>query len=236
VSEADVLRALMEADRWIDRVRSQKTHLPEIAELATLEAELRGLLKDLHDAETALAPLKTNFDAVDAESRRLRNRAKDLDDALNASTASSRELSAIQGELTHVRTLLAESEDRELALLEALEPAESRIESIKQLAQPGVRRRAELLESIAQLQATLDEELVSLERDRDERALVVPSSLLTRYDAAMRRVGASGAAQVVEGRCDGCRLALSPLDYDRFRAQLPDSFMDCPECGRLLLP
>jgi uncharacterized protein len=235
VSEADALRALMEADRWIDRVRSQKTHLPEIAELTALEVELRTLLKDLHDAETSLAPLKSNFDAVDSESGRLRTRAKDLDDALSSSTASSRELSAIQGELTHVRTLLAESEDRELALLEELEPAESRIESIKQLAQPGVRRRAELLESIAQLQLTLDDELVSLERDRDERAQVLTSALLTRYDAAMKRVGTSGAAQVVEGRCDGCRLALSPLDYDRFRAQPPDTFMDCPECGRLLL-
>jgi predicted nucleic acid-binding Zn-ribbon protein len=236
VSEADALRALMEADRWIDRVRSQKTHLPEITELTALEAELRGLLKDLHDAESSLAPLKANFDEVDAESQRLRTRAKDLDDALSSSTASSRELSAIQGELTHVRTLLAEREDRELALLEALEPAESRIESIKQLAQPGVRRRAELLESISQLQGTLDDELESLVRDRDVRALGLSSSLLTRYEAAMKRVGTSGAAQVVEGRCDGCRLALSPLDYDRFRSQPPDSFMDCPECGRLLLP
>ena len=109
MSEADALRALMEADRWIDRVRSQKTHLPEIAELTDLEAELRALLKDLHEAESSLAPVKTDFEAVDAESRRLRTRAKDLDDALNSSTASSRELSAIQGELTHVRTLLAES-------------------------------------------------------------------------------------------------------------------------------
>jgi uncharacterized protein len=236
VSEADALRALMDADRWIDRVRSQKTHLPESAELSSLEVELRVLLKDLHEAESSLAPLKTSFETVDAESRRLRTRAKDLDDALSSSTASSRELSAIQGELTHVRTLLAESEDRELELLESLEPAESRIESIKQLAQPGVRRRAELLESIAQLQGTLDDELVSLARDRDERALALSSPLLTRYDAALRRVGTSGAAQVVEGRCDGCRLALSPLDYDRFRAQPLDTFMDCPECGRLLLP
>lgn len=235
MSEADALRALMEADRWIDRVRSQKTHLPEIAELSAVEVELRGLLKDLHDAETSFAPLKASFDAVDVESHRLRTRAKDLDDALSSSTASSRELSAIQGELTHVRTLLAESEDREMELLEALEPVESLIESIKQMAQPGVRRRAELLESVAQLQGTLDDELVSLERGRDERALALPSTLLARYDAAMRRVGTSGAAQVVEGRCDGCRLALSPLDYDRFRAQPPETFMDCPECGRLLL-
>lgn len=235
MSEADALRALMEADRWIDRVRSQKTHLPEITELGTLEAELRDLLKQLRDAEGALAPLKISFDAVDAESRRLRTRAKDLDDALSSSTASSRELSAIQGELTHVRVLLIESEDRELELLEALEPAESRIEAIKRLAQPGVRRRAELRESIAQLQGTLDDELASLEGDRDERARGLSPSLLARYGAALTRVGTSGAAQVVEGRCDGCRLALSPLDYDRFRAQPADTFMDCPECGRLLL-
>jgi hypothetical protein len=236
VSEADALRALMEADRWIDRVRSQKTHLPEIAELTALEAELRGLLKDLRDAEAALAPVKANLDVVAKESQRLRKRAKDLDGALSSSTASARELSAIQGELIHVRALLAESEDRELELLVALEPAEARVESVKQLAQPGVRRRAELLETVAQLQGTLDDESASLQRDRDERAVALSNSLRTRYDAALARAGTSGAAQVVEGRCDGCRLALSPLDYDRYRAQPPDTVMDCPECGRLLLP
>jgi uncharacterized protein len=236
VSEADALRALMEADRWIDRVRSQKTHLPEIGELTILEAELRGLLKDLRDAEGALAPLKTNLDSVATESQRLRTRAKDLDDALSSSTASARELSAIQGELIHVRALLAESEDRELDLLVALEPAEDRIESVKQLAQPGVRRRAELQENITQLQSTLDDELASLRRDREERSMALSSSLRTRYDAALARSGTSGAAQVVEGRCDGCRIALSPLDFDHYRAQPPDTFMDCPECGRLLLP
>jgi predicted nucleic acid-binding Zn-ribbon protein len=41
---------------------------------------------------------------------------------------------------------------------------------------------------------------------------------------------------VVEGRCDGCRLALAPLDHDRFKSRALDTFMDCPECGRLLLP
>jgi predicted nucleic acid-binding Zn-ribbon protein len=227
---------LMEADRWIDRVRSQKTHLPEISELTALEAELRGLLKDLRDAEAALAPMKTHLDTVSQESQRLRVRAKDLDDALSSSTASARELSAIQGELVHVRTLLAESEDRELDLLMSLEPAEARVDAVKGLAQPGVRRRTVLLETIAQLQSTLDDELVSLQGNRDERAAALSNPLHTRYDAAMVRAGTSGAAQVVEGRCDGCRLALSPLDYDHYRAQPPDTLMDCPECGRLLLP
>ena len=45
VNETDNLRALMEADRWIDRVTAQRNHLPEMAELATVEEELRGLLE-----------------------------------------------------------------------------------------------------------------------------------------------------------------------------------------------
>jgi predicted nucleic acid-binding Zn-ribbon protein len=236
VSETDDVRALMEADRWIDRVKAQKTHLPEQAELTALEAELRHLLGDLHETEARLAPVKAAYDQVAKESAHLRERAGALDATLSTSTANARELGAIQTELTHVRTLLAASEDRELELLLEVEPLEDEVAAIKTRAQPGVARRAQLVDTIAQLQASLDEELVALRRSRAEKAAPVPTPLLSRYDAALKRVGTSGAAQVVEGRCDGCRLALSPLDYDRFKSLPADTFMDCPECGRVLLP
>ena len=104
----------MEADRWIDRVRAQKSHLPELSELASLEAELRTLLVELRAAEAEVAPLKSEYDVVAAESLRLKKRVGDLDGALSLSTANARELNAMQSELTHVRSLLAASEDREL--------------------------------------------------------------------------------------------------------------------------
>jgi len=236
VSDTDDLRALTEADRWIDRVGAQRTHLPEIAELAALEAELRGLLKSLHDAEGAAAPVKVAFEKVAQESARLKARASDLDAKLATSTANARELAAIQTELTHVRELLGASEERELEQLLDLEPREDAIASIKQRAQPGVARRGELLSVIDELQASLDEELVALRASREQRASELSPALLKRYDAALARVGTSGASNVIEGRCDGCRLALSPLDFDRWKSHAPDTFMDCPECGRLLLP
>jgi predicted nucleic acid-binding Zn-ribbon protein len=236
VSDTDDLRALMEADRWIDRVSSQRTHLPEIAELAALEVELRGLLKDLHDAEGAAAPVKVAFEKVAQESTRLKTRAGDLDTKLATSTANARELAAIQSELTHVRELLGASEERELEQLLDLEPREDEIAAIKLRAQPGVARRGELMSAIDELQASLDEELVSLRASREQRASELSPALFKRYDAALARVGTSGAANVIEGRCDGCRIALSPLDLDRWKSQAPDAFMDCPECGRLLLP
>ena len=236
MSDTETLRALMEADRWIERVRSQRDHLPESVELAELERQLRELLAELKGAEAVLAPLAALSDQTSKESERLRLRARDLDHALGASTASARELTAIQGELTHVRERLSDSEDRELAVLEELEPAQARVEEIKGLAQPGVRRRSELMETIKELRASLEDEVASLTTDRIDRASEVAPALLARYDAALARVGTSGASQVIEGRCDGCRLRLSPLDYDHFKVLAADTFMDCPECGRILLP
>jgi uncharacterized protein len=236
VSETDDVRTLMEADRWIDRVTSQKTHLPEQAELALLEGELRQLLKDLQEAEARLVPVKGEYDKVALQSARLRERAGALDATLSTSTANARELAAIQSELTHVRELLATNEDHELELLLKVEPLEDEVTSIKQRAQPGVARRGELVETIAQLRTSLDDELIALRESRAEKARALPEKLLARYDAAVKRAGTSGAAQVIEGRCDGCRIALSPLDYDRFKSLPADTLMDCPECGRLLLP
>jgi uncharacterized protein len=226
----------MEADRWIERVNAQRTHLPESVELAALEVELRGLMKDLQGTEARLEPIKSAYDNAARDSDRLRARASDLDKTLSASTANARELNALQHELTHVRELLDESEDRELELLMALEPLQREIDDLRARAQPSAARRAELLEVIAQLRASLDEELVALRRDRAHATAPLEPELLARYEAAFAHAGVSGAAQVVEGRCDGCRLALSPLDLDRFKAEAPDAFMVCPECGRLLLP
>lgn len=226
----------MEADRWIERVSAQRTHLPESEELVALEAELRGLQKSLAEIEIVAVPLKRAYDDAAKESLRLKKRANDLDATLATSTANARELNALQKELSHVRLLLSESEDRELELLLEVDPREAEITSLKSRAQPGVLRRRELLDAIAQLQASLSEEIVSLRSAREERAAALPIVLLSRYDVSMAHAGISGAAHVTDGHCDGCRLALSPLDVDRWKAQQMGTFMDCPECGRLLLP
>ena len=236
MSETDDLRALMEADRWIDRVSAQKTHLPEMAELTALEVELRAQLKALNDAQAALTPVRSAYEATQHEGERLRARAETLDKTLSNSTANARELAALQTELQHVRELLGHSDDLELEQMMAVEPLEEAVSAIKAAAQPAVSRRGELQSTITELHASLDDELVALHEQRRERAGAVTPALLSRYEAAMKRVGTSGAAQVVSGHCDGCRIALSPLDLDRWKGQPDGAFMACPECGRLLLP
>jgi predicted nucleic acid-binding Zn-ribbon protein len=236
MSEVDAVRALMDADRWIDRVRSQRTHLPEKEELNNVERELRAALRAIQETQAALDPAKLAYEDAEREAERLRKREGELARALGASTANARELEAMQKEVVHVRALLAESEDRELESLLALEPLEEALATLRANAQPQVARRSTLQEEISSLEASLDDELVSLVADREARATALSPELRARYDAALARAGTSGAAQVDAGKCDGCRIALSPLDLDRWKAEPPGSFMACPECGRLLLP
>ncbi len=236
MTDLESLRALMEADRWIERVAGQRRHLPESEELAGVEGELRVLAGDLRAAQETQAPVRAAHASARDEGARLAARASDLAVKLGASGTPAGTLAALQKELDHVRELLAATEDRELELMMELEPLDEAVETVKSAAAPLVARRGELVTLVAELQASLDEELASLRRSREETACAVPAALLSRYDAALSRSGTSGAAQLVNGRCDGCRIALAPLDIDRVKALPEGEFAPCPECGRLLLP
>ena len=236
VEHLETLSALLDADRWIERVIAQREHLPELEELSTLEGELRSLLAALHEAESSAEPVRRAYLAAQATAAKHHDRARDLEKALAASTGSARELGAMQRELEQVRERASAAEDEELDLLLALEPLDETISAIKQRAQPGVARRGELRATVAQLRESLDEEITALRATREALAHSLAAPWRERYDRALARAGVSGAARVDAGRCDGCRIALSPLDVDRFKHLEAGVLMDCPECGRLLLP
>jgi hypothetical protein len=236
VEQLETLRILNDTDRWIERVVAQREHLPELEELASVEAELRSLLAALQEAQQSAEPVRRSYLGAQETARRLSTRAVDLEVALASSTGSARDLSAVQRELEQVRERVGAAEDDELNFLLELEPLDETIGAIKARAQPGVARRAQLQADVTQLRATLDDEVAALRGSRAEMANSLEPGWRQRYDAALSRAGISGAAYVDAGRCDGCRIALSPLDLDRFRHLEAGVVMDCPECGRLLLP
>ena len=231
----DDLRDLMEADRWIDRVRQHREHLAESAELLEVETALRTLASRLQAIEAERRPARDAFNEAADRAELLRHRRTDLEEKLLHATAPARELTALQGELERVVAALDDAEDREISFLLALEPLDEVAAAIRLEAQPMAKRRQELQESVSSLRTSLEEELVGLRESRELVASRVVGPLRSRYDAALARSGVSGAARVESGRCDGCRIELSPLDASRNKSLTPDTFLDCPECGRILL-
>ncbi len=63
----------------------------------------------------------------------------------------------------------------------------------------------------------------------------MPPVLLDRYDKLRAHLGGTGAARLVDGRCTGCHLALSPRDLDDARRAPEDAVLSCEACGRILV-
>ena len=72
MSDTTTLRALMEADRWVERVIAQRNHLPEMAELALLEEELRSLVASLKQAQVDQAPIQKKYSELQDGAEKLR--------------------------------------------------------------------------------------------------------------------------------------------------------------------
>ena len=212
----EALNALVDADRWIERVRGQKLQLPELAELGALESEMKAVAVELSALNDAMIPLKRD---------------------LEATTSSVAQLSERKQELEHVLLQSNDAQSREVDLFLQLEPLELELESVSERAKEMVAHRQELRESVAELTASLEDELNALVRSRENLVEEVPEPLRGSYERARNHVGGGvGAARVESGRCEGCHIELSPLDVDRLKKPTESSLMPCPECGRLLLP
>jgi hypothetical protein len=234
--DRDDLLALVEADRWIERVVHQRDHLPEAQHLSEIEATLRAMVTSLKEVEAELAPLEAGFSEAEGEAGRLRQRLAQVSARLNADGTAAKDLAVLQREVDHIKEILSHAEDREVETLLAVEPVREIVANIREGARPLMSERAELIEAVKALQASLDEEIVALRATRAQTAVTVRPELLRLYEAALSHAGGAGAAVLEGGRCTGCRLTLAPLDIDRAKQQPEGSFLECPSCGRLLLP
>lgn len=228
------LRELMDVDRALERVSAQRAHLLEREELRAAEEMLRTWSQELHLAREALEQARQAYEQQRHESQKLQERRAELDRRL-ASTSDARELAAVAHERELVHQLASEVEDEELAQLVALEPLELAPLEIADWARPLVQRRTELMASIGAHEMALDDEKTRLLASRHDVIAQVDPAVLRVYEGALARSGTSGAANFDGVRCDGCRIALSPLDADRFKRREPDAVVECPECGRILL-
>ena len=143
-------------------------------------------------------------------------------------------------EVKHLARHISELEDREIEVMEALEPLD------RELQAGDVTRRAldtdadRLRVAIAATEQALDAELAEENRARAAAASGVRDDLLARYEQLRSKLGGTGAARLVGGSCGGCHLALSSMELDRVRKAPPDAVITLravrPDPGALTSP
>ena len=202
--------------------------------MAELEASAKALDDDITRAAVEVSDLEAEQRKADADVDLVRQRAV-KDQALLETINDAKQLSNLQHELQSLARRQSELEDVELEVMERFDAAQkfhaglvAQREAVA--GEIDVARNA-LDNALADL---ADEERIASEA-RAASAALVPADLLALYDKLRADNAGIGAAALHRGRCEGCRIELTPVDLGRIREAPATEVIRCEECRRILV-
>ncbi len=226
---------LQELDTRLDQLAHATATLPQRARLSALDAESSTLDRELALAETALSDVQREVAKAESDVQLVRDRAARDQSRLDAGTGTAKDLQALQHELVSLARRQSELEDIELEVMERAETLEGDVARLR-------GRRSELDQTQGTVRGELDEAVGLLDAERDQvsaaRAGAAPGiapDLLALYDKIRASSGGTGAAELKQRRCGGCRLELNQVDLARIKAAAADEVLRCEECRRILV-
>jgi hypothetical protein len=238
-STGDVFSTLLEVqdhDTTIDQLRHRRSALPEQAELAGVEGRLSILENRATVVQTVRDELGVRQAALEEQIDVTRARRTELERRMfGGQVSAARDLQAMDEEVKHLAHHISELEDREIEIMEELEPIDTDLSAVSTERDALRSDRARLQGAIASAVEGIDADIVTQSADRVAAAAAVPADLLARYERLRTVLAGTGAARLVGGSCSGCHLTLPAMEMDRIRKAPPDEVILCDQCGRILV-
>lgn len=228
---------LQQVDTAIRQLEHRRAHLPEQKALDENTETLAAITADYASNRERLERLeraqkKHEDDIAGIESRRKSEEGRMYSGTIN----SDRELQAIRGELSSLKTRKSDTEDALLEVMEEREETEQAVATLKQ-------RHAELTDKADELTAARDSAATDIEaelgRRQEERAAVaaeVPEQVRAHYEQLKGRKDGVAVAELVGKTCQGCRLELTAIELEDVSEQTKAGLAKCEQCGRILVP
>lgn len=225
---------LQELDTRLSQLDHRMRSLPELTDIARLEAQDEDLQAEVVRTSTALGDLERDVTKAEQAVQQVRDRAARDEARLASGTGSAKDLQGLQHELESLARRQQVLEDEQLEVMERVEAAQVQADR----AAAAVQAHEGELEH---LRKARDEQLAALGAEREEvaggRAAItddLAADLLALYERVRQQTG-MGAAHLAQRRCGGCRLELNAVDLSRFKAADEDEVLRCEECGRILV-
>ncbi|MBS2938577.1 hypothetical protein KDN32_12580 [Nocardioides sp. J2M5] len=226
---------IAELDRRLAQLRHQRSHLPELAEIAALEQERTGLTDQVRDARIVVDDLTVEQARADREVEQVKARRERDRSRMDAGQITNpKDLERMQHELVSLERRIGTLEDAELEVMEALEQAQQVLDGLGIRADDLDRRLAELVAARDEKQAAADAEIAEVTASRGPATDGVPDDLLALYERLREQKGI-GAALLRARQCGGCQLTLDAAELSRIRSTPADEVVRCEECQRILV-
>jgi len=230
-----LLLDLARLDAELARLDHRRSALPEVAELARMEARAAELKDAIVVAETELGDLAKEEGRAERDVDQVRTRIERDRARLDAGQVSAaRELASLQSEIESLHRRQGDLEEIVLDLMERREALVSRRDELTSERESLGSRMAEVAARRDAAFAEIDEQGGKASDKRADVAVEVPADLLKLYDQINAARGV-GAAMLRAGRCEGRHLSLNTVDLNEIRAAAPDEVIRCEECRRILV-
>ncbi|HUC38318.1 MAG TPA: C4-type zinc ribbon domain-containing protein [Acidimicrobiales bacterium] len=230
------LLEVQDHDTAIDQLVHRRETLPERAELRSIESRLSALDERTKLVRIERDELGSRQSGLEQQIESSKARRGELQKRMfGGQVTAPRELQAMDDEVKHLARHISDLEDRELELMEVLEPLDATLGNAETERVALEEDAARLREQVARSEVSLDSDLSAQRAEREGAAAGVPADLLGRYEQLRKRLGGTGAARLVGSSCSGCHLTLPSMEVDRIRKASPDTVITCDQCGRILV-
>ncbi|TSA54901.1 MAG: hypothetical protein D4R38_01580 [Dehalococcoidia bacterium] len=182
-------------------------------------------------AESERAGIEKQYKELDAEAETLRAQIRQITDKLyGGKIKNPKELVGYEQEAGMVKASLAKKDDVLLDMMEKLESGKAGIRKLKEVYKTAQGAWESEKIELKVLVDVAKKELVELEKKRGELLASIDKDALAAYEGVKGRKG-QAVVKVEQGRCLGCRVALSVSELQRARG---NAIVTCGNCGRIL--
>lgn len=218
-------------DARLAELRARLQAIP--AQIAAVDGRVSGARQQIATAKEALtASLKDRKKyEMDVDSWKEKAR-KYRDQSFEVKTNEA--YKALQHEIQHAETQVAQAEDRLLERMVAGEEYERQVKTAERSVTMVESETQAERQKIQAEQASLQQELQAKESERQGIASGVPAELLNRYERIAARRHGIGLAEVRDESCRVCGMRIPPHVFQELRRSQVAEIFQCESCNRIL--
>lgn len=235
VEDQNRLLELQRLDSHIQNLQIKLKNLPEVEQLVAIAKRVAAGQETLKSAEIELGDVEVELKRSEIEVEQVSERIKKDENRLNSGQGSPKELEQMQHEIGTLTKRKADLEDGELEIMIRFDAAKAKVETLKSDDAALAQLEAELKVRFEEASLALTSEISAEVAKRSAAAPAIDKALIELYEKIRGNAGGVGAALLVGNTCEGCHLAITPVELEKIKSQSADEVVRCEECRRILV-
>jgi hypothetical protein len=232
-SEQALLLDIQAIDTKLQQLDHRAKSLPEHAALQLLAVENSELLVTLAEQKGVLEDARIELKRVESDVQVVEARIT-RDSARLQASSSTKDVAALEQELTALKKRQFDLEEIELTVMEKVEQQDAVVGHLGEQAGSLQGRMADLEGERDAAMTTIDDERGNAAANRSSIASKVSPELLALYEKQRQRYG-SGASLLRGGVSLASGVKLNESDMVAIRSAAPDEVVMCPDSNAILV-